>query len=72
MADGKSIVSGWTDGKVRSFLPQSGKLLWCINSAHAPDYSHYAGVMKLCTTNDCQYVITGGVDGEVKLWCIDH
>jgi WD40 repeat protein len=28
--------------------------------------------MKLCTTNDCQYVITGGVDGEVKLWCIDH
>jgi hypothetical protein len=21
MADGKSIVSGWSDGKVRSFLP---------------------------------------------------
>ena len=21
MADGKSIISGWTDGKIRSFLP---------------------------------------------------
>lgn len=30
MADGKSIVSGWTDGKVRAFLPQSGRLLYVI------------------------------------------
>jgi hypothetical protein len=21
MADGKSIISGWTDGKIRSFMP---------------------------------------------------
>ena len=21
MSDGKSVVSGWTDGKIRSFLP---------------------------------------------------
>jgi len=35
MADGKSIVSGWTDGKIRSFLPQSGKLYWLIDKAHS-------------------------------------
>ena len=34
MPDGKSIVSGWTDGKIRAFLPQSGKLYWIINDAH--------------------------------------
>ncbi len=32
--DGKSILSGWSDGKIRAFGPQSGKLLYCIQSAH--------------------------------------
>lgn len=35
MADGKSIVTGWSDGKVRAFLPQSGRLLYVIDSAHS-------------------------------------
>jgi WD40 repeat protein len=34
MSDGKSILSGWSDGKIRAFLPQSGKLLYAINDAH--------------------------------------
>ena len=34
MHDGKSIVSGWSDGKIRAFLPQSGDLLYVINDAH--------------------------------------
>ena len=34
MHDGKSIVSGWSDGQIRAFLPQSGKLLYVINNAH--------------------------------------
>merc|ERR1712127_181916 len=33
-SDGKSILSGWNDGKIRSFLPQSGKLLFAVNDAH--------------------------------------
>eukprot|EP00667_Euglena_gracilis_P013691 EG_transcript_14150 len=32
--DGKSIVSGWSDGKIRAFGPQSGKLLYVIHDAH--------------------------------------
>jgi len=29
-SDGKSLVTGWTDGKIRAFTPQSGKLLYAI------------------------------------------
>jgi WD40 repeat protein len=32
--DGTQILSGWSDGKVRAFGPQSGKLLFVINDAH--------------------------------------
>lgn len=48
MNDGKSILSGWNDGKVRSFFPQSGKLMYLINDAHIH------GVTAITTTNDCQ------------------
>jgi WD40 repeat protein len=70
MADGKSIISGWTDGKMRAFLPQSGKLFWIINDAHKPGDKTYGGVTCLCSTNDGENVISGGSDGEVKLWNI--
>ena len=48
MNDGKSILSGWNDGKIRSFYPQSGKLMYLINDAHIH------GVTAITTTNDCQ------------------
>lgn len=64
MTDGKSIVSGWNDGKIRSFLPQSGKLYYVINDAH----NH--GVTALAVTNDCQRIISGGMEGEVRIWKI--
>lgn len=47
MADGKSIISGWNDGKIRAFLPQSGKLFYAINDAH----NH--GVTALAPTANC-------------------
>lgn len=47
MSDGKSILSGWNDGKIRAFLPQSGKLFYAINDAH----NH--GVTSLMPTHDC-------------------
>lgn len=64
MEDGKSIVSGWNDGKIRAFLPQSGKLFYVINDAH----NH--GVTALALTSDCQRVISGGMEGEVRIWKI--
>merc|ERR1712151_955983 len=64
MRDGRSIVSGWSDGKVRSFLPQSGKLLYVINDAHKN------GVTALAVASDCGRIVTGGMEGEVRVWRI--
>jgi len=64
MRDWRSIVSGWSDGKVRSFLPQSGKLLYVINDAHKN------GVTAMAVSSDCGQIITGGMEGEVRVWRI--
>ena len=32
--DGSSLISGWNDGKIRAFGPQSGRLQYEINDAH--------------------------------------
>ena len=66
MSYGNSILSGWSDGKIRSFLPQSGKLLYAINDAH----NH--GVTALMPTNNCQRVVSGGQEGEVRVWKISR
>jgi hypothetical protein len=34
MPDGKAIISGWADGKIRAFTPQTGKLKFEIVNAH--------------------------------------
>jgi WD40 repeat protein len=66
MSDGKLIVSGWSDGKVRAFLPQSGKLAYSINESHKDGVE----VTTITTATDCQRVIGGGSDGEIRLWSI--
>eukprot|EP00164_Ancoracysta_twista_P002403 GFYU01003183.1.p1 GENE.GFYU01003183.1~~GFYU01003183.1.p1 ORF type:complete len:615 (+),score=173.33 GFYU01003183.1:168-2012(+) len=62
--DGSAIVSGWSDGKVRAFGPQSGKLLYVINDAHPK------GVTAVSCTNDGTRLVTGGAGGEVRVWTI--
>ncbi len=64
MRDGKSIVSGWSDGKIRAFLPQSGKLFYVVNDAH----NH--GVTAVALTSDCERIVSGGMEGEVRIWKI--
>ena len=70
MPDGKSLITGWTDGKIRAFLPQSGKLYWVLNDAHKSGGKEYGGVTCLTLTSDCEYVLSGGADCEVRLWQI--
>ena len=65
MNDGKSIYSGWHDGKIRAFLPQSGKLLYCINDAHIN------GVTAISSTSDGEKLISGGMNGEIRIWKIN-
>ena len=62
--DGKSIISGWSDGKIRAFKPQSGALLYVINDAHRD------GVTVLAATRDSQALISGGVDGQIRVWSL--
>lgn len=65
MRDGKSLFSGWHDGKIRSFLPQSGKLMYCINDAHIN------GVTALTCTSDGEKLVSGGMNGEIRVWKIN-
>ena len=65
MRDGKSLYSGWHDGKIRAFLPQSGKLLYCINDAHTN------GVTALTSTSDGEKLVSGGMNGEIRVWKIN-
>lgn len=60
--DGKAILSGWDDGKIRAFRPQSGQLLYVINDAHRD------GVTALTVTHDGTRVISGGQCGQVRVW----
>jgi len=64
MADGQSIISGWSDGKIRAFAPQSGRLLYTINDAHTQ------GVTAIIGTSDCSRIISGGKEGNVRVWRI--
>ena len=32
--DGSSLITGWNDGKIRAFGPQSGRLQYEIHDAH--------------------------------------
>jgi WD40 repeat protein len=63
MADGKSLVTGWSDGKIRAFGPQSGRLLYTIPNAHQ------LGVTAIIGSNDCTKLISGGREGQVREWC---
>jgi len=64
---GSTIVSGWSDGRVRGFLPESGKLKFVIPNAH------HESVTALALCNDDEFnppyrLVSGGKDGRVRMW----
>ena len=60
--DGSLILSGWSDGKVRAFYPESGAVKFVIHDAHA------LGVTAVCASMRGDRIITGGADGKVRFW----
>ena len=64
MPDGRSIISGWSDSKIRAFAPQSGKMLYTINNAHQQ------GVTAIAPAASCKQILSGGQEGQVKVWRI--
>ncbi|VDP85178.1 unnamed protein product [Echinostoma caproni] len=64
LADGTAIVSGWDDSKIRAFYPETGRLMFTIQNAHKK------GVTALCSTSTCNRLISGGGEGQVRVWDI--
>ncbi|KAF4080329.1 hypothetical protein AMELA_G00169070 [Ameiurus melas] len=62
MRDGRSIYSAWNDGKIRLFAPESGCLMLVIPNAHS------MGVTALKSTSDCKRLVSGGGEGQVRVW----
>ena len=76
--DGKAIITGmciytrfsqcqcfllaWDDGKIRAFYPQSGRPMYTIHDAHNK------GVTALACTSDSCKVVSGGGEGQVRVW----
>ena len=60
--DGKLIVTGWEDGVIRGYLPESGREKF--NIPHA----HNKGVTAIAVTNDSSRIVSGGGDGLVRVW----
>ncbi|KAL8272254.1 hypothetical protein Esti_003810 [Eimeria stiedai] len=60
--DGSSIVSGWNDGKIRSFTPETGRLIFCIDQAHKD------GVTAVGVTSEGSRIASGGVSGQFRVW----
>lgn len=56
------LLSAWTDGCVRCHDLTNHKLLWAHHQAHR------VAVTSICATASFKYYVTGGEDGEVKMW----
>ena len=53
---------GWDDGKIRAFTPERGRLMYQIENAHK------SGVTAIATVGDEKRIISGGGEGEVRVW----
>jgi WD40 repeat protein len=56
------IISGWNDGKIRSFRVEGSTPLWQIDNAHKN------GVSALCLSYNSKFICSGGNEGECRVW----
>uniref|UniRef100_A0A1A9X516 Cilia- and flagella-associated protein 52 n=1 Tax=Glossina brevipalpis TaxID=37001 RepID=A0A1A9X516_9MUSC len=63
--DGTSIVSAWNDGVIRSFTPITGRLIYAIPNAHNK------GCSALAISSTGHVLVTGGIEGQVRVWKIE-
>ncbi|KAJ3019711.1 Cilia- and flagella-associated protein 52 [Thoreauomyces humboldtii] len=67
--DGSSLITGWNDGKIRAFGPQSGRLQYEIGDAHKGQVTALAVTESWNDAGEFR-VISGGADGQVRVWRI--
>lgn len=64
---GSTLLSGWDDGKIRAFYPESGRMKFVISDAHSEK------VTALAIAGDDNgrtpyRIISGGGEGRVRIW----
>ncbi|RYH31397.1 hypothetical protein EON65_02715 [archaeon] len=63
---GSTILSGWDDGKIRAFFPESGRMRFVIPDAHTERVTALA-----IADNDARSpwrIVSGGAEGRVRIW----
>lgn len=63
------MITGWNDGKIRAFGPQSGRLQYVINDAHKIVVTALAVTDAHNEGGDFR-IVSGGQDGQVRIWRI--
>ena len=61
MFDSKTLLSGWDDGTIRAHDCECGELVFMASNAHD-------AVTAIHSTRDRTTIITGGSEGNVRLW----
>lgn len=56
------LISGWSDGSVLAHNAEDGSNLWMLKNAHP------GGVTALVLSHNRRFILTGGPQGEVRLW----
>lgn len=63
---GSTILSGWDDGKIRAFYPETGRMKFVIPDAHSEKVTALA-----IADNDARSpwrIVSGGAEGRVRVW----
>jgi len=65
---GSTIISGWNDGKIRAFYPETGRMKFVITDAHADKVTALA----ICDDDSRSpwRIVSGGAEGKVRVWNI--
>ncbi|XP_039306086.1 cilia- and flagella-associated protein 52 [Solenopsis invicta] len=58
------LLSAWNDGIIRAFSPHNGEFYFSIYNAHTK------AVSTITVTSDDSTMISGGCDGQVRVWDI--
>ena len=61
LQDGKQVLTGWSDGKIRVFGPESGKELYSIHDAHHGEVRRTHS----CTAQGAAYCLEQAASGQL-------